>query len=81
MFVFAFITAEENISKDQHLRCVFFTCFSPPGRCENVVKCYFFLKVIQLRQQAVAKRKENKHAVALDCDQVCCEDDNITTLV
>ncbi|XP_028399581.1 transcription elongation factor SPT5-like [Dendronephthya gigantea] len=26
-------------------------------------------KVSQVRQQAVAKRKENKHAVALDCDQ------------
>ena len=28
-----------------------------------------------MRQQAVARRKENKHAVALDCDQVnidCC---------
>ena len=30
----------------------------------------FFLQVVQVRQQAVAKRKENKHAVALDCDQV-----------
>ncbi|XP_046859961.1 transcription elongation factor SPT5-like [Xenia sp. Carnegie-2017] len=26
-------------------------------------------KVVQERQQAVARRKENKHAVALDCDQ------------
>ena len=26
--------------------------------------------MVQLRQQAVAKRKENKNAVALDCEQV-----------
>lgn len=28
------------------------------------------MQVVQVRQQAVAKRKENRHAVALDCDQV-----------
>ena len=32
--------------------------------------CLYCLKVVQERQQAVARRKENKHAVALDCDQV-----------
>ena len=45
-----------------------------PCSCPSVVDIVshesFFLQVVQVRQQAVAKRKENKHAVALDCDQV-----------